>query len=172
MGEVRSSIPMASRDRDRELLVPVADSVEDGESKPSSSSSSASSHHSGREVRFHIAILCCRFFLLRILAISCLNGLFSQNNLIDLMGFLKIPFFDLGFCWFDWFLVEPFVVVVVVFSFVFPVLVVWVTMSWVFFLKKPFAGLDGFSQNSFFFLDVGFCWFDCFLQNPLVFLCQ
>ncbi|RWR73401.1 protein CONTINUOUS VASCULAR RING 1 [Cinnamomum micranthum f. kanehirae] len=49
MGDERSSIPMASRDRDRELLVPVADSVEDGESKPSSSSSSASSHHSGRE---------------------------------------------------------------------------------------------------------------------------
>ncbi|XXG44230.1 hypothetical protein AAC387_Pa01g4091 [Persea americana] len=49
MGDKRSSIPMASRDRDRELLIPIADSVEDGKSKPSSSSSFASSHHSGRE---------------------------------------------------------------------------------------------------------------------------
>ena len=41
-----------SRERDRELLIPVSDSVEaddDSSSKPSSSASS-SHHHSGREV--------------------------------------------------------------------------------------------------------------------------
>lgn len=41
-----------SRERDRELLIPVADSVDahdDDSSKPSSSASS-SHHHSGREV--------------------------------------------------------------------------------------------------------------------------
>ncbi|KAJ6776752.1 hypothetical protein OIU74_000857 [Salix koriyanagi] len=44
---------MASRDRerDRELLIPVAVSPDlDIASKPSSSSSASSSHHSGREV--------------------------------------------------------------------------------------------------------------------------
>ncbi|ERM98589.1 hypothetical protein AMTRI_Chr05g56880 [Amborella trichopoda] len=45
-----SPTPMtSSRDRDRELLIPVAESHEDGDSKPSSSSSATSSHHSGRE---------------------------------------------------------------------------------------------------------------------------
>lgn len=49
MGDDKSSIVMASRDRDRELLIPVADSVDhDDSSKPSSSASS--SHHTGREV--------------------------------------------------------------------------------------------------------------------------
>ena len=49
MGDEKSAIVMASRDRDRELLIPVADSGgDDASSKPSSSSSS--SHHSGREV--------------------------------------------------------------------------------------------------------------------------
>ncbi|XP_068651953.1 protein CONTINUOUS VASCULAR RING 1-like [Aristolochia californica] len=48
MGDDKSLIPMASRERDRELLIPVADSGEDVESK-ASSSSSGSSHHSGRE---------------------------------------------------------------------------------------------------------------------------
>ncbi|XP_043706955.1 protein CONTINUOUS VASCULAR RING 1-like [Telopea speciosissima] len=47
MGDDKSSTVMASRDR--ELLIPVADSAdEDASSKPSSSSA-ASSHHSGRE---------------------------------------------------------------------------------------------------------------------------
>ncbi|KAB5514297.1 hypothetical protein DKX38_028203 [Salix brachista] len=54
MGDEKSEIVMASRDRerDRELLIPVADSPDlDIASKPSSSSSSSasSSHHSGRE---------------------------------------------------------------------------------------------------------------------------
>lgn len=51
MGDEKSAIAMASRDRerDRELLIPVAESViDEASSKPSSSSSS--SHHSGREV--------------------------------------------------------------------------------------------------------------------------
>uniref|UniRef100_A0A6N2MX88 Uncharacterized protein n=1 Tax=Salix viminalis TaxID=40686 RepID=A0A6N2MX88_SALVM len=53
MGDEKSEIVMASRDRerDRELLIPVADSPDlDIASKPSSSSSASSSHHSGREV--------------------------------------------------------------------------------------------------------------------------
>uniref|UniRef100_A0A2P2LKE0 Uncharacterized protein MANES_16G114500 n=1 Tax=Rhizophora mucronata TaxID=61149 RepID=A0A2P2LKE0_RHIMU len=52
MGDEKSTMVMATRDRerDRELLIPVADSAahDDAESKPSSSSSSF--HHSGREV--------------------------------------------------------------------------------------------------------------------------
>jgi hypothetical protein len=49
MGDEKSAIVMASRERDRELLIPVADSAgDDASSKPSSSSSS--SHHAGREV--------------------------------------------------------------------------------------------------------------------------
>ncbi|KAF7819804.1 protein LIKE COV 1-like [Senna tora] len=48
MGDDKSSIVMANRDKDRELLLPVADAGhEDAASKPSSSSSS--SHHTGRE---------------------------------------------------------------------------------------------------------------------------
>lgn len=51
MGDEKSAIVMATRerdrDRDRELLIPVADSVDDASSRPSSSSSS---HHTGREV--------------------------------------------------------------------------------------------------------------------------
>uniref|UniRef100_A0A6N2M2C1 Uncharacterized protein n=1 Tax=Salix viminalis TaxID=40686 RepID=A0A6N2M2C1_SALVM len=53
MGDEKSEIVMASRDRerDRELLIPVADSPDlDIASKPSSSSSASSSHHSGREL--------------------------------------------------------------------------------------------------------------------------
>ncbi|KAJ0031834.1 hypothetical protein Pint_13194 [Pistacia integerrima] len=58
MGDEKSTIVMASRDRererDRELLIPVADSGEDdGSSKPSSSSSS-SSHHAGRETFYKV----------------------------------------------------------------------------------------------------------------------
>ncbi|KAJ1393517.1 hypothetical protein SESBI_34880 [Sesbania bispinosa] len=49
MGDDKSSSAMSSRDRDRELLIPVADSGDDSDaSKPSSSSSSV--HHAGREV--------------------------------------------------------------------------------------------------------------------------
>lgn len=61
MGDEKSSSStiMASRDReprDRELLIPVADSTdEDASFKPSSSSSI--SHHTGREVNFY----CCLF---------------------------------------------------------------------------------------------------------------
>ncbi|KAJ6309592.1 hypothetical protein OIU76_014517 [Salix suchowensis] len=53
MGDEKPEIVMASRDRerDRELLIPVADSPDlDIASKPSSSSAS-SSHHSGRELK-------------------------------------------------------------------------------------------------------------------------
>lgn len=57
MGDDKSTIVMASRerDRDRELLIPVADSGDES-SKPSSSSSS--SHHAGREVS---ALVSCLF---------------------------------------------------------------------------------------------------------------
>lgn len=53
MGDEKSPIIMAARDRDRELLIPVADSSGDAaassSSKPSSSSSSQH-HHTGHEV--------------------------------------------------------------------------------------------------------------------------
>ncbi|KAJ4822606.1 Protein CONTINUOUS VASCULAR RING 1 [Turnera subulata] len=55
MGDEKSVIVMTSRDRerDRELLIPVADSAaDDAESKPSSSSSA--SHHSGRETFYKV----------------------------------------------------------------------------------------------------------------------
>ncbi|XP_021276805.1 protein CONTINUOUS VASCULAR RING 1-like [Herrania umbratica] len=54
MADEKSTIVMASRDReirDRELLIPVADSVHDDSSKPSSSSSS---HHTGRETFYKV----------------------------------------------------------------------------------------------------------------------
>lgn len=64
MGDEKSTIVMASRDRererDRELLIPVAESgVDDGSSKPSSSSS----HHTGREVNSSIFVFLIFFFL-------------------------------------------------------------------------------------------------------------
>ncbi|KAL7239906.1 hypothetical protein ACSBR2_005719 [Camellia fascicularis] len=51
MGDDKSSMIMASsRDsRDRELLIPVADSVHDGDASSKHSSTASSSHHSGRE---------------------------------------------------------------------------------------------------------------------------
>eukprot|EP01018_Ginkgo_biloba_P002021 Gb_37780 [translate_table: standard] len=49
MGDDKSESSMGSRDR--ELLIPVAEGVEDGDIK-SSSSPSSSSYHSGREVRY------------------------------------------------------------------------------------------------------------------------
>jgi len=55
MGDDKSSKLMASRDR--ELLIPVADSDGEASSKPSSSSSAAassSSHHSGRETFYKV----------------------------------------------------------------------------------------------------------------------
>ncbi|XP_010527211.1 PREDICTED: protein CONTINUOUS VASCULAR RING 1-like [Tarenaya hassleriana] len=55
MGDVKPAIVMASRDRDRELLIPVANSgdADDGAAaKPSSSSSS--SHHSGHETFYKL----------------------------------------------------------------------------------------------------------------------
>uniref|UniRef100_A0A2P2LKF0 Uncharacterized protein MANES_16G114500 n=2 Tax=Rhizophora mucronata TaxID=61149 RepID=A0A2P2LKF0_RHIMU len=56
MGDEKSTMVMATRDRerDRELLIPVADSAahDDAESKPSSSSSSF--HHSGRETFYKV----------------------------------------------------------------------------------------------------------------------
>ncbi|KAA3477026.1 protein CONTINUOUS VASCULAR RING 1-like [Gossypium australe] len=54
MGDEKSVIVMASRDResrDRELLIPVADAVHDDSSKPSPSSSS---HHAGRETFYKV----------------------------------------------------------------------------------------------------------------------
>ncbi|KAF7835561.1 protein LIKE COV 1-like [Senna tora] len=55
MGDDQSSTIMANRDRDRELLIPVADSPhDDAVSKPSSSSSSSSSHHAGRETFYKV----------------------------------------------------------------------------------------------------------------------
>ncbi|KAF7813843.1 protein LIKE COV 1-like [Senna tora] len=55
MGDDQSSTIMPNRDRDRELLIPVADSPhDDAVSKPSSSSSSSSSHHAGRETFYKV----------------------------------------------------------------------------------------------------------------------
>lgn len=55
MGDEKSPMVMANRDKDRELLIPVANSGhEDAASKPSSSSSS--SHHAGREVMISLPI--------------------------------------------------------------------------------------------------------------------
>lgn len=50
--EKKASSAMGSRERDRELLIPVAeDPADDSDSKASASSSSATvHHHSGREV--------------------------------------------------------------------------------------------------------------------------
>ncbi|TXG61397.1 hypothetical protein EZV62_012760 [Acer yangbiense] len=59
MGDEKSAIVMSNRERerDRELLIPVADSVaDDVSSKPSSSSSS--SHHAGRENGWFYCVLC------------------------------------------------------------------------------------------------------------------
>lgn len=62
MGDEKSGmvggIGSNSRERDRELLIPVADSADDdSSSKPSSSASaSASHHHSGREVIFRVLV--------------------------------------------------------------------------------------------------------------------
>ncbi|KAF3783872.1 CONTINUOUS VASCULAR RING 1 protein [Nymphaea thermarum] len=53
MGDDRLVIPMATRERDRELLIPVGESHEDGDSKASSSSAS-SSHHSGKEAFYKV----------------------------------------------------------------------------------------------------------------------
>ncbi|MFQ6619038.1 hypothetical protein Gotur_000094 [Gossypium turneri] len=52
MGDDKSAAMTASRER--ELLIPVAESVHDDSSKASSSSSSASSHHAGRETFYKI----------------------------------------------------------------------------------------------------------------------
>ncbi|CAI9100345.1 OLC1v1037322C1 [Oldenlandia corymbosa var. corymbosa] len=53
MGDEKSGIGNSSRERDRELLIPVADSGNDDSSKPSSSA--ASSHHnSGRETFYKV----------------------------------------------------------------------------------------------------------------------
>ncbi|KAB2072304.1 hypothetical protein ES319_A07G006700v1 [Gossypium barbadense] len=52
MGDDKSAAMTASRDR--ELLIPVAESVDDDSSKASSSSSSSSSHHAGRETFYKI----------------------------------------------------------------------------------------------------------------------
>ncbi|XP_008792337.1 protein CONTINUOUS VASCULAR RING 1-like [Phoenix dactylifera] len=55
MGDDKSSIPMASRERDRELLIPVGDAGDDSDRNPSSSSASSSHHHqSGREAFYKV----------------------------------------------------------------------------------------------------------------------
>ncbi|THF94953.1 hypothetical protein TEA_010833 [Camellia sinensis var. sinensis] len=58
MGDDKSSMIMASsRDsRDRELLIPVADSVHDGDASSKHASSASSSHHSGREPSFSVIL--------------------------------------------------------------------------------------------------------------------
>lgn len=55
MGDEKVMMVMGGRERDRELLIPVADSVDDDDAsfKPSSSSAS-SSHHSGRETFYKV----------------------------------------------------------------------------------------------------------------------
>ncbi|URE41449.1 hypothetical protein MUK42_33925 [Musa troglodytarum] len=61
MGDVKSSSPMGNRERDRELLIPVATAADDPASRASSSSASPAHHHhhphptshSGRE--FHVS---------------------------------------------------------------------------------------------------------------------
>lgn len=63
MGEDKSSpssIAMGSRERDRELLIPVGeDPPDDGDSKTSAAAAAASPsrHHSGREVRLALFYL-------------------------------------------------------------------------------------------------------------------
>lgn len=59
MGDEKSSMAMTPRDRDRELLIPVADSAAGDDtaaasSKPCSSSSSSSAHHAGRETFYKV----------------------------------------------------------------------------------------------------------------------
>lgn len=60
MGDEKSGmvggIGNTSRERDRELLIPVADSADDDSSSKPSSSASASHHHSGREVIFRVLV--------------------------------------------------------------------------------------------------------------------
>lgn len=80
MGDDKSSIPMGSRERDRELLIPVGaaggDPADDSDHKPSSSSASSSHHSSGREVSTR-----------------------SYVSLIDLLGFNYLGI-RLAFCLF------------------------------------------------------------------------
>nr|XP_019704798.1 protein CONTINUOUS VASCULAR RING 1 isoform X2 [Elaeis guineensis] len=53
--EKKASSAMGSRERDRELLIPVAeDPAEDSDSKASASSSAAVHHHSGREAFYKV----------------------------------------------------------------------------------------------------------------------
>ncbi|KAF8388979.1 hypothetical protein HHK36_025663 [Tetracentron sinense] len=57
MGDGKSPILMANnrdRERDRQLLIPVSDSVDDGASPKPSSSSASSSYHSGREAFYKV----------------------------------------------------------------------------------------------------------------------
>ncbi|XP_072965969.1 protein CONTINUOUS VASCULAR RING 1-like [Typha angustifolia] len=59
MGEEKSSIAMGSRERDRELLIPVGeDPADDSDSKASSSAAAAAAaghhHHSGREAFYKV----------------------------------------------------------------------------------------------------------------------
>ncbi|KAG2718448.1 hypothetical protein I3843_03G213400 [Carya illinoinensis] len=57
MGDEKSAIVMASRERDRELLIPVASSGDDDVSSSSASkpsSSFSSSHHAGRETFYKV----------------------------------------------------------------------------------------------------------------------
>ncbi|URE41448.1 hypothetical protein MUK42_33925 [Musa troglodytarum] len=62
MGDVKSSSPMGNRERDRELLIPVATAADDPASRASSSSASPAHHHhhphptshSGREACYKI----------------------------------------------------------------------------------------------------------------------
>ncbi|CAD5179010.1 protein CONTINUOUS VASCULAR RING 1-like [Musa acuminata AAA Group] len=57
MGDERSPSPMASREKDRELLIPMADGTADADhpdAKASSSSASARTHSSGREAFYKV----------------------------------------------------------------------------------------------------------------------
>ncbi|KAK7314455.1 hypothetical protein VNO77_32979 [Canavalia gladiata] len=55
MGDEKSSMAITTRDRDRELLIPVADSAADaGTSSPKPSSSSSSTHDAGRETFYKV----------------------------------------------------------------------------------------------------------------------
>ena len=68
MGDEKSSMVMANRDRDRELLIPVGDSGDEGASSKPSPSSSSSVHHAGREVMIpSSSILGFQLFTLRLL---------------------------------------------------------------------------------------------------------
>lgn len=82
MGDDRLVSSMAARERDRELLIPVGESHEDGDSKASASSAS-SSHNSGKEVS---VLFPCYFPLFSLYPFHCAS-LFHGNYFFSIFSF-------------------------------------------------------------------------------------